>query len=255
MSKKLLVFIIVLLVLILIYLKNSTVTKNQEISSPTLPPISEKDNTKSLFFQNQEYRFAFFKASPQDLSLIPNFKDKKNSVDIKNENNCNSLVNAGFYTTENKPIGLFKTNEELIKNYYPNLTFNGVFSISQQNIASIEDNFSDQNARLALQSGPILIKKSVLQKLTINNDKTSRRVILALNSNNEVYFLVIFRQDSKYLGPYLNDLPKIISDLGASQNLNLSDAINLDGGTASAFYSNETSLEELAPVGSFFCIK
>ncbi len=254
MSKKILFFLLVLLALIFVYLKNSTVSKNQEIPSPISSPISEKDNTKSLFFQNQQYQFSLFKVNPQNLSLIPNFEAKKNSSDIKTENNCNFLVNAGFYTTESNPVGLFKTGQNLIKDYSPNLTFNGIFSVSFQNLASIES-ISSENTRLALQSGPILIKNGEIQKLTINNDKEARRVVLGLNHNNEVYFLIIFREDSKYLGPLLEDLPKIVSSLSTSQSLNLADAINLDGGTASAFYSDEISLGELSPIGSAFCIK
>jgi hypothetical protein len=36
-------------------------------------------------------------------------------------------------------------------------------------------------------------------------------------------------------------------------NVQLSDATNLDGGSASAFKNNEIFLKELSNVGSFFC--
>ncbi len=53
----------------------------------------------------------------------------------------------------------------------------------------------------------------------------------------------------------LVDLPEIVQAIIKKETIDVVDALNLDGGNHSAFYGNDTTLYELSPIGSFFCIK
>jgi len=80
-------------------------------------------------------------------------------------------------------------------------------------------------------------------------------VISAVTGDNKLIFMVIYDPKSVFLGPELVDLPQIVSLVSAENDLNIADAINLDGGSASAFKSRDFSLSEISPVGSFFCLQ
>lgn len=90
--------------------------------------------------------------------------------------------------------------------------------------------------------------------MSVKNDKQARRVVAGVTGENKLIFLVFYDNNQYYSGPYLNDLPDLVDKTGKSLDLNIADAINLDGGSASAFISDDIKLTELTPVGSFFCI-
>ncbi|RJR30058.1 hypothetical protein C4564_01180, partial [Candidatus Microgenomates bacterium] len=107
----------------------------------------------------------------------------------------------------------------------------------------------------ALQTGPVLVENGSAVELSLARDKQARRIVAAITGSNELVFVAIYSPGSSFDGPYLEDLPLIVNHISEELNLNIADAINLDGGTASAFYSENTHISELSPIGSFFCVK
>lgn len=91
--------------------------------------------------------------------------------------------------------------------------------------------------------------------LTSPDDAHARRMIVAKTMDNAYLFLAIYSNESVFSGPTLNELPNVVATLNAKEQLGITDALNLDGGDASALYNGKTQLSELAPVGSLFCIK
>ena len=77
----------------------------------------------------------------------------------------------------------------------------------------------------------------------------------AKTMDNELLFLTVYSGDSVFDGPLLADLPLVIEKISDEEKLDIAEAINLDGGSASSFYQGETTISELTPVGSLFCIK
>ncbi|KKW11013.1 MAG: hypothetical protein UY49_C0010G0009, partial [Microgenomates group bacterium GW2011_GWC1_49_7] len=78
--------------------------------------------------------------------------------------------------------------------------------------------------------------------------------MVAAKTGEGFLFLTVYKEDSVFEGPLLADLPKVIQKINTEENLGIVDALNLDGGSASAFDNGETSLSELTPVGSLFCV-
>ena len=76
-----------------------------------------------------------------------------------------------------------------------------------------------------------------------------------ITGDNTLYFIIIYNENQVFDGPFLQDMPSVMSEIQKETGIVFADAINLDGGTASTFYSDEVNLSEMSPVGSFFCIK
>lgn len=225
------------------------------LPSPTPAP---KKSTQIIDFEKDGVppQAAWLKTTRlTNLFLYPNFKERLSAQELFKQKGCRSLVSAGFYTKENEPIGLFITEGEQIKNRVESRLFDGIFSVDRNNEAKISLQTPQENVRLALQSGPVLIKDGKVLKLQIKEDKSARRVVLALNKTGEVYFLAIFNKDSVFEGPLLAELPRVVKSLEEKMDVEFLGALNLDGGSASAFYSDFLSLSELTPIGSFFCIR
>ncbi|MCX6724478.1 MAG: hypothetical protein NTV20_00040, partial [Candidatus Shapirobacteria bacterium] len=55
-------------------------------------------------------------------------------------------------------------------------------------------------------------------------------------------------------GPLLADLPQIVGEIGETLGEDFKTALNLDGGTASAFLSQKKTIKEYTLIGSFFCL-
>ena len=96
--------------------------------------------------------------------------------------------------------------------------------------------------------------------MSIKDDKAARRIVIGKTQANEIYLLAITDEANVNSGPQLADLPTIFHELNQNPILNLKskflNLINLDGGSASAFYAeNGATLTELTSVGSFLCGK
>lgn len=223
--------------------------------TPTSVPSSITEQIIDFKIGEVSLQAAWIKVmDPKKISLYPNFQDHILSGDFRGQKKCQNLVSAGFYSKDNKPIGLFVTKGEKVSEKIQDRFFDGIFSVDNDGKPRITLQSPGDNLSLALQSGPILIYERRLQNLTIKDDKSARRVLVALTIDNQIYFFVIFEKESVLQGPYLEHLPKILGALGEKMKVHFSYALNLDGGTASTFYSDSIVLPEFAPVGGFFCI-
>ncbi len=91
--------------------------------------------------------------------------------------------------------------------------------------------------------------------LVIQHDEPARRTIAAKTRDNTYVFLTVYDENSVFGGPLLSDLPSAVEEISNREEFRIADAINLDGGSASAFYNGDANLSELTSVGSIFCIK
>lgn len=221
--------------------------------------IDEPDNSFDIKFSDKMFRFNYLKANPESLYLLPNFIKKGTGKAVAEANECKFLVNAGFYSSDenslNYPIGLFIHDGVKASSYRENKTHNGLLSINHLDTPRITDYVPEDNLRNAVQTGPLLIVNDEPQSLVLVRDKMRRRMVAATTGANELYFIAVYDPGSTFNGPYLSDLPDILKIFETESMINIADAINLDGGAASVFYSEDFYLSEASPVGSFFCGK
>lgn len=234
-------------------------TNFSEKQNPSLAVTQSFETDKNILdltIEEREIRIAWVKIDNVDkLHLYPNFFDKLTSEEARKAKHCEVLVSGGFYTTEGTPTGLFISEGMKIKSKVENNLFNGVFSLSFGDKIKISHDAPSAQLRIGLQSGPLLKKKSSTQLLNIKNDKTSRRMVAAITDKEELVFIAFYNKDSVFEGPYLAEVPKLLNLFEKETEINISDALNLDGGSASSFYSGSINLPELSPIGSYFCLK
>lgn len=223
-------------------------------SHPASSPTSTVLPLKTITINNQTYAYDIIKTKGKSVFLIPNFNEKMSAQSIIDKYQCVHAVNGGFYDTGNNPLGFFVSDSYTHKQITSAL-LNGFFIISRDNIPYIYNSLDTNNVRIGLQSGPLLILDSHILPLRIQNDEHARRIVAAVTSDNSIVFIVFYSSELSFDGPVLAELPQYVNALSVKESLGFTNAINLDGGSASAFYSDSLKLSELTSVGSLFCIK
>lgn len=246
---------IVLLIIGLLRLADNFQTTPIISTPPPTPKLSEL-NKQSVVIEIEELpmRISWIKVDPKNLDLHSNLQEKLTSTAIRAQRNCQALVNGGFYSKENKHLGLLISNYETFSKTLKSSLFNGFFSVDE-NGTNISNSPPANNSRLAIQSGPILIYNNESRILTINNDEPARRIVAATTNDTQVLFLVIHRDGSELQGPYLTQVPNLLLAFKNKTGININNAINLDGGSASVFITDSVYLPEVTQIGSYFCTK
>ena len=219
------------------------------------PQVTTKPE-KTVNFNSEQFTYAYFIVqNPAGLSLIPNFSGSVDTQTIISDHACLYAINGGFYDKQNKPLGFFQVGSEIYGPQIDSNLVNGFLWADATGSAVISTELPQIQFRFAVQTGPMLLVDSTVLPLAINNDTHARRMVAAKIMDNRLVFLTIYTGESAFEGPLLDDLPGVIQAVRIKENLNITDAVNLDGGSASAFYNEDTRLSELTPVGSIFCVK
>lgn len=236
--------------------KNSNISLTPSPSSMTTPtPTVADPETISVDVGGRKYQVSWFTLqNPEKVTLLANFTAKLSSEEIIKKYSCQNGINGGFYGKDDKPLGIFINDAADRRNQLNSNLFNGIFYITKDNKFGIEENLPKDILKLALQSGPLLILNKNILPLKINDDKLARRMVVGV-SEKEIIFLSVYDEISRLQGPYLADLPKITEEFSKKTKVEITSALNLDGGSASAFYKPRISLNEITAVGSFFCVK
>lgn len=218
---------------------------------------------KAVGYGERMYNIYYFETNPQTLTLSPNFIEKNPANLIFKDLGCRALVNGGFYmfketasSGENVPIGLFVSSGNKISEFQNNQTHNGILSVNQFGVAQITRE-PKEGLLHAVQTGPILKENGTYLSLSLDEqrDKPARRIVAGVTGDNRLVFMAFVDDKTSFSGPFLADLPEILSKLEEETGLVLADAVNLDGGAASAFYAGNISISEVSPIGSYWCVK
>jgi exopolysaccharide biosynthesis protein len=253
------ILIFICLITLGFVVKKSFSAKDSNSQSTPLPALGATQNEDieyTLKADGEEY--AFFWLEVEDLyslELIPNFQERLTSQEAVIKYNCKSLVNGGFYLKDNSPAGYFVSEGGVLKNWSYNTLFNGVLSINDLATPRITWEVPRDSLRIALQTGPVLIENAQRIRLKTTSDDLARRVMAAITGENRLYFIVVYNPTQVFDGPKLKDLDDVLSQIEDKLGIVFADAINLDGGSASVFYSDDVELAEISFVGSFFCLK
>jgi hypothetical protein len=230
-------------------------------SAPTITAelVPTESPGKEIQFDGKTYQFHFHKILKNEtLSLIPNFEEATFSAQIVKQNNCTFGINGGFYKKEGGPLGLFQIGTKKIGVQIQSTTFNG-FLVSASGLSifstsSYTPSTSYTNSDFILQTGPLIFLKNQIQPNFIEEDY-ARRHLIAKSLTNEFYLFSIYEKDNVLLGPRLKDLKNIFLTSDFTRIADFELILNLDGGSASAFYDKNLQVEEFKPIGSFLCGK
>jgi len=222
-------------------------------SSPSSPaPVI--DTLDKITYQDQVFHFAWVKLDDlTNLHLYPNFQAQSSTQELINQKNCSILINGGFYGQDDQPIGWLVSQGQLISQPVKSRLLNGYLSLINGQ-ATISPVRPQTPVTLGLQSGPLLVFDQKPLILKIKDDQSRRRLIAGQTNNNELIFLAIVGPDSLFTGPLLADTPAAVMAIAEKIGETLTTAFNLDGGSASAFYTSDIYLEEFSWIASYFCL-
>jgi len=251
--------ILIFIILISIFLILVSTFKKKNVNKPSNDDIGIQEGNIghseiSGDFVIDNMQIIWTIVNPNNIFLYPNFEERLTAEDAFIKHSCNALINGGFYTSDNKPIGLFVFDNNQISSFQKNSIFNGAFYIDKKSTAFISNNYNN-NSRLAIQSGPVYVLNNEKQVLETESKNKSRRMLLGILQDNSVILITIYKNDSVFIGPDFEETQSLLKIIELKLDNNILAAINLDGGTASAFYTNKYSLAELSFIGSYFCVK
>lgn len=245
--------ILVLLILItFLYLSFKNLPKPNVVGDSTDKNGSVEISAKPL---KSKFEVGIIKVTnPQNLFLFSNVLSKKSASKLFLEKNCESVVSGGFYTKEDKHIGLFISEFQQIASEHKNSFYNGFVSIFPNSETSVSS-LPPENPRISIQSGPLIVKDSEPKKLYLKNDESARRIVVATTENkSELLFLAIYDSENNLFGPTLVQLPEYIVAVSNERKLKIVNALNLDGGSHSAFITKSIEILEAQNAGSIFCL-
>lgn len=251
--KKILFIVLIVYVFVVIFIVKNNVSKRVELSSNAKDISVKKTEIFSTVKMDAfKYSYILFRGG-ENTVIIQNTKQEDFLV-LTERLACRNAINGNFYTTDYKSIGLVQINGTLVSSRIESAFFDGFLSIdtNAQGEIGLEPDYAMANI---LQSGPLLIKNGELPSLIIQQDKQSRRSVALTTDTQDLYFLSVFNNDSRFSGPYLEDLPEIIARIAEQENVDIVWALNLDGGSASAIKSSNILLPEFRTVKTIICIK
>ncbi len=245
----------------LYFFGNTTWKDRQPITTPIVDTALElvKNPTSTMIpsvdDDGHAIAYAFVQAEAKNVALFSNLKQSTDSASAKTSHGCMALINAGFYTKEHTHLGQFVTNSTTIQSPTSSSLVDGFLTVTEDDFASIDFEPSEKSLRFALQSGPVLRVRNAKRPLKLVEDEFARRSIAGITTDGSLIFISLYFIDQEYSGPRLERTPMILEKIMQRERIDIQDALNLDGGSASAFISNSVALTELAPIGGFFCIK
>jgi exopolysaccharide biosynthesis protein len=159
-------------------------------------------------------------------------------------------VNGGYFDEQFKPIGLRIVNGQMLTPLRPARLITGVLFASPRGVQIVRAREFSQRQKIeaAIQCGPFLVDRS--QRVAgLNNSQHARRTFAAV-AMNERALLGVCSDVS------LADLAAILATTRIAADLKIQRALNLDGGSSSAFWfarenGSVFSIPEQKPVRDF----
>lgn len=179
--------------------------------------------------QRADLDLAVFAGKSCTLRVIDNPNGQTLAAMMKREN-CASAVNGGYFDPNFEPIGLRIVNEQMIAPLRRARLITGVLMASPRGIQIVRSReFSrPQKIAAAIQCGPFLVDAS--QRVRgLNNSQRARRTFAATATRERA--LLGFCSEVS-----LADLGAILATTPIAADSKIDRALNLDGGSSSAFW-------------------
>lgn len=164
------------------------------------------------------------------LRVIDNPTGHDNLATVMRRENCLAGVNGGYFDPEDKPVGLLISDGRVVAPLRKARLLSGVMVVSNGRIQllRVAEYSAKRNATAALQCGPFLVDRG-RPVPGLNDIRPARRT-----------FAVIGGSDRAAIGlssdVTLAQLGKILATPTAAPDLKVERALNLDGGSSSAFW-------------------
>lgn len=245
---------------------DQTISHKSSISiTPSTAILQQNFIAQELVVEEKSGKQLIYKVYLQEIlpndsaTLITNFTQQKQSNNLFINNNCRYAINGGFYTKEQQPLGLLIIDGNTIGRESKSLFLGGFVYADQkgQIIFTKEKPINLIKYKFIFQTGPFLIDNG--KKMTgLQDEKRARRSFLLKTQNNRHFIGMIFNSEQILDGPTLQEFAQIFQQK-KELPFETKDLINLDGGSASCFYSlNDDNLKvisELSPIGTLICFK
>jgi phosphodiester glycosidase len=195
---------------------------------------------------------AIFSAESRILRVIDNPTGETLSATMSREK-CVVGVNGGFFKPDFTPVGLLTSDGKLIAPLQPARLITGILSASthEVRIQRLREFSRQEKANAAVQSGPFLVDHYEPVP-SLDDSHVARRTFVATGTN-----------DRAALGNCsevsLAELAAILTTTRLADDLKIQRALNLDGGSSSAFWfarenGSAFSIREQKPVRDFVAI-
>jgi hypothetical protein len=170
-----------------------------------------------------------FSAKSYTLRVIDN-PDGQRLAGIMKREKCACGVNGGYFDAEFNPIGLRIVNGQTIAPLRRARLITGILLASSRGVQIVRAAESSPRQRVAaaIQCGPFLVDFS--QRVRGLNESNPARRTFAATATNERALLGVCSEVS------LADLARILATTPIAAELKIQRALNLDGGSSSAFW-------------------
>jgi len=195
---------------------------------------------------------AIFSTKSCTLRVIQNEDGASNLADVMRREKCLAGVNGGYFSPDFAPIGLLISDGKVVAPLRRARLITGVLSASthEVQIARVREFSRQQKLDAAIQCGPFLVDLS--QRVRgLDDSRSARRTFAATGTNGRVALGVCSDMS-------LADLGKILATTRLAEDFKIQRALNLDGGSSSAFWfarkSGAFSIPEQKPVRDLVAI-
>ncbi len=179
-----------------------------------------------------EIQVVFFPAARFNFNVILNRDHEFSSVkEVALQKDANAAINGGYFDSDQSPIGLLISEGKLITPLQRSRLLSGVFLIKdyRPELRRVQESVAIKGVREAIQCGPFLVdnKQTVAG---LNADRVAARSFI-FNCGESFWGFGICRSLSlAAMGNCLNELPIV-------PGRKIVRALNLDGGTSTAFFA------------------
>jgi exopolysaccharide biosynthesis protein len=186
--------------------------------------------TESQTEERATLDLALFSMKSATLRVIDNPAGEDNLAAVMRRENCLAGVNGGYFDPENKPVGLLISDGKVVAPLRKARLLSGVMIVSNGRVQllRVAEYSSKRRATSALQCGPFLVDRG--QPVPgLNDTRPARRTFIVAGGSDRA--AIGFGSDVT-----LAQLGRILATPGVAPDLKTQRALNLDGGSSSAFW-------------------
>lgn len=195
---------------------------------------------------------ALFSTKSATLSVIDNPSGEDNLAAAMRREKCLAGVNGGYFDPEDKPVGLLISGGKVIAPLRKARLLSGVMLVSngRLQLLRVAEYSPKRKATEALQCGPFLVDRG--QPVPgLNGTRPARRTFILTGGSDRAAIGFCSSVTLAQLG-------KILATPAVAPGLKVERALNLDGGSSSAFWfageSGPFSISEQKTVRNFVAV-
>lgn len=205
------------------------------VSSERENPPNEKLEHRVTVVENSEtgaratLHFALFSAEAATIRVVDQTQEPRDDLaEAMEKEHALAGVNGGYFDPQDAPVGLLVSDGRKISSLGKAKLLSGVLWATDTRV-DISRHFKlNHRVRDAVQCGPLLLEDA-RPVSGLNNTRVARRTFAAVDGNRHAMLGVCSRVS-------LADLGEILGLTNVTGRTNLARALNLDGGSSSAFW-------------------